>query len=553
MKHGAQIAGLAAAEHVMSDSHLRCASVAGLVLALAPSVLHAQLRADGSQIWTQDSPRIEGRAEEGDLFGWALAAADFNNDGFDDLAVGVRGEDISSVQDAGAVNVILGGPAGLTAAGNRVWAQSTAGIDGEVEFQDRFGNTLAACDFDGDNFDDLAIGILGEGFTGSVQVMRGAPGGLEARGNRIWSQATPGILGVHETGDHFGVSLACGDFNHDGYSDLAAGAAFEEVDGVNTAGGVNVIYGSADGLTAAGDQFFTQNSGDIDEQAEFADLFGRHLAAGDFNNDGYDDLAVSAKGETIDDVASAGSVTVLMGSRTGLLAVGSQTFHQDPLMIPDGPDPDDRFGSSLTAADFNNDGFDDLAIGSEGEDAFGVDFSGTVIVLFGGASGIAVTGREILRQSPGGLGDERESGDTFGHTAAAGDFDNDGFADLVIGVSGEGIGARSLAGLLHVVHGRPEGFDATQTWSQESPGIDGEAQSNDLFSESLAAGDFNRDGFGDLAIGVPGEDVRGLAGIGQVHVIYGGPPGDTADDLSRQRRAAGGIAAQLERLQRQLP
>jgi hypothetical protein len=72
-----------------------------------------------------------------------LAAGDFDGDGFDDLAIGVPEEDVGGASDAGAVNVLFGSAAGLTAAGSQIWHQDSAGVPGAAENFDRFGNVLA--------------------------------------------------------------------------------------------------------------------------------------------------------------------------------------------------------------------------------------------------------------------------------------------------------------------------------------------------------------------------------------------------------------------------
>jgi hypothetical protein len=68
----------------------------------------------GSQLFTQNSPGVGSAAEEFDFFGDALITGDFNNDGFADLAIGVPGESVDSIVDAGAANVLYGSPKGLT-------------------------------------------------------------------------------------------------------------------------------------------------------------------------------------------------------------------------------------------------------------------------------------------------------------------------------------------------------------------------------------------------------------------------------------------------------
>ncbi len=239
-------------------------------------------------------PGIVGAREEGDQFGEALAAGDFNNDGFDDLAIGVPGESVGTEDLAGAVNVIYGGANGLTATGDQLWTQNSESIDGEAEAIDLFGHALATCDFNGDGFDDLAIGVSGENnLTGAVQILYGAPGGLEAAGNQLWSQASPGIQGAPEEGDRFGSSLACSDIDADGFADLAIGVPNESVGELASAGAVNILYGSAAGLVAARDQIFTQDTEGIGGVAQAGDLFGFDLAFGDFNNDRYPDLVLS--------------------------------------------------------------------------------------------------------------------------------------------------------------------------------------------------------------------------------------------------------------------
>ena len=85
-------------------------SSAGVVQILYGSP--AGLTATGNQLWHQDSPGIEDNCDPFDGFGKALAARDFNGDGYYDLAVGVPSESIGNVERAGAVNIIYGSQAG---------------------------------------------------------------------------------------------------------------------------------------------------------------------------------------------------------------------------------------------------------------------------------------------------------------------------------------------------------------------------------------------------------------------------------------------------------
>jgi hypothetical protein len=118
------------------------------------------------------------------------------------------------------------------------------------------------------------------------------------------------------------------DFNNDGFADLAVGAFLEDVGSIVNAGAVNVLYGGAPGLTGSGSQFFTQNTPGVGGNAEEGDTFGSALAAGDFNHDGFADLAVGARGESVGTAIGAGAVNVLYGGAPGLTGSGSQLFTQ---------------------------------------------------------------------------------------------------------------------------------------------------------------------------------------------------------------------------------
>jgi len=204
--------------------------------------------------------------------------SDFDNDGFADLAVGVRFEDVGSMVDGGAVNVVYGGAAGLTGAGSQYFTQNTPGVPGGAERDDQFGSALAAGDFDSDGFADLAVGVLGESSrisdVGAVNTLPGSATGLTGTGSRLFTQDTPGVGSAAESGDRFGFSLAAGDFDGDGFADLAVG-----VPGESIGGAVNVLYGGAAGLTAAGGQTFTQDTPGVGSTAENGDGFGAALAA----------------------------------------------------------------------------------------------------------------------------------------------------------------------------------------------------------------------------------------------------------------------------------
>jgi hypothetical protein len=220
------------------------------------------------------------------------------------------------------------------------------------------------CDFDNDGFDDLAVGVPGENVgsaanAGAVNVIYGSNAGLAATGDQLWHQDGPGVAGIAGTGDTFGATVVCGNFNVDVYDDLAIGVPGEDVGALVDAGAVNVLYGSAAGLTAAGSELWHQDVAGVEGTAEGGDRFGAALASGDFDDDVADDLAIGAPGEDVDGEPNAGSVNVLYGGGGGLAASGDQLWHQNSLHVLDTVEEDESFGYALAAGDFDHDGFDD--------------------------------------------------------------------------------------------------------------------------------------------------------------------------------------------------
>jgi hypothetical protein len=110
--------------------------------------------------------------------------------------------------------------------------------------------------------------------------------------------ASPGwafdVSGMPEDGDLVGASAVVGDFDCNGFDDVAIGAPGESVGSTLKAGGVHIIYGSSVGLRSHGNRFLSQNSFGV-AASEPNDQFGSSLAAGDFNGDGCDDLAMGVR------------------------------------------------------------------------------------------------------------------------------------------------------------------------------------------------------------------------------------------------------------------
>ena len=480
-------------------------------------------------------------ADDGNTGGHALRAgtvpcldgADFNADGFADLAVGVPDENIGAIADAGAVSVIYGSAGGLVPAGNQLWSQSSPGVADNSESGDHFGAAVAVGDVNGDGASDLIVGVPDENVgaladAGAVHVLLGGPTGLKAAGSQFWNQGSAGVADVVEAGDRFGAALAAADHSGDGRAAVTIGAPTEDLGAIADAGVVHLLRGAAGGLTATSSQLWNQNSAGIADAAENGDRFGAALAATNLGGKAQADLAIGAPAEDIGADADAGAVHVLLGSASALTATGSQLWNQDSAGVADATEPGDEFGAALAAGDVGGSSASDLAIGADRENLGAVGDAGVVHLLPGGTAGPTAAGSQLWHQDAAGITDSAENGDRFGQAVAIGNFGGDPRNELAVGVPHESVGAVADAGAVHVLPGTATFLTAAGStfWHQNIAGIVDVVETGDLFGAGLAASSFKGTTTqSGLAVGAPGESSGAVLGAGAANAIYGAASG----------------------------
>jgi hypothetical protein len=373
-----------------------------------------------TQFVSQASAGVPGADETDDFFGEVRTAADFNKDGYGDLAVSANGEDVGKKKNNGTVTILWGSSKGLSG-GTTLPAKGGSGL----------ARDFATGDFNGDGKPDLALvrdsktyvyrgAITKSGVKGSVTV-------LDKDGSSFYSTAVisgkvnkdgktdlviigdvvypeyiasdawfisggkaklyPGkTLRIESVKGNGGETERGGDgliadFNKDGYGDIAIGTPLYD----RYKGRVTLWYGASSGPSKSAR--FTQATKGIKDTPEPDDVFGASLSAGDVNGDGYRDLAIGVYGEKLGTHVYAGAVHVLKGTKSGLTATGSQWFARDTAGVPGPLTSDDVFGGTVRLRDTNRDGKADLYVTAN---------YGSVL-LRGSSKGVTTTGAQSVK------------------------------------------------------------------------------------------------------------------------------------------------------------
>ncbi len=432
------------------------ASAGSLTIAFGDRLLPVRVI---GQRFNQSSSGVQGGAETGDAFGAALATADVDNDGCDDLAVGIPGEDTGTptINDAGGVGVFRGSDAGVRFDDDVFLPRASEAAPHGPSDQHHKGTSLAMLDrfTSASSLPMLAIGTPGHSPFPTISA-----GGASIRRSNTDPGDFIGLVTFVDRGgagfgnvttDDLGSVMASGDFDHDGHADLALYGRHKD-GGQHDEGYVLIAYG-ADTLAGVRYERIDQDSPGVPGAAESADEFGSALASGDFDGDGFDDLAVGALSEDIDGVFNAGSVTILFGSGAGVLLNASSSVTYDQSEFPGlAMEPGDEFGGALASGDFNRDGFADLLVGDQGEDVGSTLNAGMVLYVPGSAGGLVPSAARVFDLTTAGMPGSPAAADRFGAQLAVGDFNDDNIDDFAVGLPGRKDGSGTVKGAIALVH-----------------------------------------------------------------------------------------------------
>jgi hypothetical protein len=443
-------------------------------------------------------------------FGWSVSTAgDINNDGYSDIIVGAPYEMDTQGTDAGAAYVFMGSSSGI---GDLSSSKADFRLSGASYHGFAGWSVATAGDVNGDTYDDIIVSAPNHVHWqtgGEVFIVHGSASGVA---DPSLAKADTILSDVYSDGLEYGFGLrvqTAGDINGDGFDDVIAGHPYSNSSSVNiyNYGFAYILYGSSTGI-ADGE---IQTVADVKLSGEVAHMeTGYSVAtAGDVNGDGHADVVVGAPGGG---KYKEGAAYMFLGSSSGISDMAMTSA--DTMLT--GRNADDSAGSDAqTAGDVNGDGYDDVIMGAPGSDAFASD-AGSAYIFLGSNTGISSakvsTAHAVIQ------GETAGDGAGF-RTRPAGDFDNDGFDDVLVSAHGYDSDTHTNAGAVYLIMGSSSGV-ADMNLSAANGKATGTGTDDELGWGLFTAGDVNGDGHSDILMGAYGnDDVADNAGA--AYLFYG--------------------------------
>lgn len=408
-------------------------------------------------------------------FGDRVAYGDLNDDGHQDIIVGAWFEDYLGIEKSGRVYIFWGPDFAthlpLNPADPKPWGEMGIG--------------LAVGDTDGDGIDDLiAVEDSGDGLVAGVGYIHVYGGGEDFLTTPTSTIPSPGGGLVYS---FWGRAVTTGDFDGDSFDDIAIGVDKATVNGLTRAGRVDVYWGPD----------FTTRTEVISPEPEQDDNFGVHVASGDANGDGIDDLFEASCGDDVGGLMNVGSAHVFAGPDFHVLK-------SIPNPLPEATLP--CFGWALHAADLDDDGLAEAIISDQRDRVF----------IFWGPS---YQTYQLVPKPP--TSTQNPFGETaYGDSFAVGDINADGVTDLIIGdpFDGELVGCPVTAGGL-ILGALGPFYSTFHRVGDFNPSC------GSHFGWGLTLGDVDGDGRPEAIVGSDTADDGGIVNSGRVTILDLSEPG----------------------------
>ncbi|MDQ7027884.1 MAG: integrin alpha [Anaerolineae bacterium] len=509
--------------------------------------------------------------------GQPVAVGDINGNGCGDIVVAGQNSSFGALEgwrnNAGHLRIIMdvcviGGIVDMNSPLPE--GQAVVTVRG-ARSEDMLGTEIFVGDFNADGFDDILVGAQNHGGVNNQRSRAGAAYLIFGQDSfagygRIDINARSDILVIDgaDAEDRLGIWVDGGDFDGDGFLDLLIGA--NQADGIENrnvnAGETWIIYGSSDILGQYGNTIDLRQPPQTATRiigADIDDLMGSTLLGADVDNDGVDDVIVSAAlwrgsaglggldfggGDGPGNLRyNAGDTFIIFGRDTlrgqtielsNQIDVNGQPT-SDTISVIYGVDANDLLGEELAAGDIDGDGLTDLAIGTLVSDGLDNQMpeAGEAWVIFGTelargqmidlANTIPDNAVVIYPDQPSSKG---------GDILRIADIDNDSFDDLLYGAPNyDPIGFNQLtrrnAGMLVILFGASQGFGSDERILLPSEDIRTKyvigADSEDMMAYGLAVYDLDGDGILDVIPNGMGGDGQnnGLTNSGEIYAING--------------------------------